>query len=385
MSTTIDEVRGIIEDQAARTRARIKSFETDLGAVKRQMDAIEEKAGRPAAGIYRGPESDDEYKAAFDRWIRKGDASALDALQRKAMNSGTDTEGGYLVLPEMDRTIDRIATTVAAMYRLADVVTIGSNRWEKVVKTSGMAMRRVAEGSGGGETTAPQYAKIGIDVHTAEVEPWVYNETLEDSFVNLEQDLSDEAGVSFAEGGGVEFITGNGVGKARGFLSYDIVANASYAWGKLGYIASGASGAFATPTATLSPVDALIELVHALKAQYRSGAAFLMNNETASLCRKFKDPEGRYIWTEGLTEGQPPRLLGYPVEIDDNMPAIAANSYSVAFGNFKRGYVIVNRTGTTLIRDNITTKGQTKFNFRRRFGGGVKHFEAIKVMKFATS
>jgi HK97 family phage major capsid protein len=353
---------------------------TDIG---KQMKAIEAKSNRPELDSKGQPITEEQKAAreAFDLFLRKG-VNALSETQRKAMNSSTDTEGGYLVLPEMDKAIDRIAPTISAMYRLADVITIGSNKWEKVVKKSGMAMRRVAEGATGGETTPPQYGKVQIEVFEAEVEPWIYNATLEDSFVNLEADLADEAGIAFAEGAGAEFISGNGVGKARGITGYDIVANSSYEWGKVGYIASGGAGAFAAS----NPGDKLIDLQHALKAQYRPGAVWLMNDATLGTTRQMKDGSGNfYLWQPDPTGSFGGRLLGHPVEVDDNMAAIAANSYSIAFGNFKRGYAIVNRSGTTLIRDNITAKGTTKFNFRRRFGGGIKHFEAIKLMKFAAS
>jgi HK97 family phage major capsid protein len=323
-----------------------------------------------------------EHKKAFSLYLRKGIDRDLDEIQRKAMNTGSDPDGGYLVLPEIDQMIDRIVPTVSALYRLANVVTIGTNKYQKRVKTSGMSMRRTADGSGGGETTEPKFANVEIEVFTAEVEPWVNNETLEDAFINLETDLADEAAIAFAEGAGSEFISGNGVGKARGITSYTNVANASYAWGKVGYIVSGKSAAFAS----VAPADKIVDLQHALKSQYRPGAVFLTNDATLGQIRQLKDGSGSYyLWQPDPAAAFGGRLLGHPVEVDDNIAALGAGSYSLAFGNFKRGYTIVNRTGTTIIRDNITTKGVTKFNFRRRFGGGITNFEAIKLMKFATS
>ncbi len=378
--STLDEVKGLIEDQGTTIKAR-------FAAIERDMRLIEAKAGRPPAvggGEQLSPEQT-AHKEAFARFLRKGDDAGLEELQRKAMNTGTDPDGGYMVVPEMDRFIDRIAETVSPMYRIANVVTIGTNKYEKLVKTSGMAMRRVAEGATGGETTEPKYAKLTIEVHTGECEPWVHNETLEDAFANLEQDLAGEAGIAFAEGAGSEFISGDGVGKARGILEYTKIANASYAWGKIGYVVTTASAAFPTASTSVNSADPLINLVHALKTKWRAGASWLMNSNTAGTVRKLKDADGRHIWSDSLVNGQPPQLLGYPVAIDDNMPDVGAAAYAIAFGNFKRGYTIVNRTGTTLIRDPYTAKGTTKFNFRRRFGGGIYNFEAIKLMKFATS
>ena len=368
----------------ADTVEQVAKINADLNQLGKQIEEVARKANRPGAG------GDDagltaeqvEHKQAFNRFLTKGDASQLDEIQRKAMNMGSDVDGGYLVPVEMDQMIDRIVPTISAMARLANVVTIGTAKWEKLVKTSGMSMRRVAEGGAGGESTNPKYAKIAIEVFEAEVEPWVYNATLEDAMVDLAADLAEEAAIGFAEGAGSEFIAGDGVGKARGITAYDVVANSSYAWGSIGYIASGKAGAFAS----VAPADKLVSLQHALKAQYRPGAVWLMNDATLGTCRQMKDGSGSYyLWQPDPAGAFGGRFLGSPVEVDDNMPAVAANALSVAYGNFKRGYTIVNRSGTVLIRDNITAKGTTKFNFRRRFGGGVNNYEAIKLLRMATS
>ncbi len=373
-----EEVKVAIDGLKSATLGRI-------GAIEKTLTELEKKAGRPKPGKDDPTPEHAEYRKAFDRYLRKGNDNGLAELQQKAMNTGSDPDGGYMVLPEMDQVIDRIAETISPMHRIANVVTIGSAKYEKLVKTSGMAMRRVADGATGGETTEPKFAKIAIEVFTAEAEPWVYNETLEDAFINLEADLANEAGIAFAEGGGAEYISGNGVGKARGILSYPIVANSAYAWGSVGYVVSGATAGFAIASASVNSADCLIDLQHALKTAYRGGATWLMNSATAGVVRKLKDAEGRHIWTDSLINGQPSILLGNPVEIDDNMPDIGAGAYAIAFGNFKRGYTIANRTGTTLIRDPYTSKGQTKFNFRKRFSAGITHYEAIKLLKFATS
>jgi HK97 family phage major capsid protein len=395
------EVKDLIEAQAKARKAEIEVLENEQKKSRAEVDAalakidnefvelrkqaleIEKKAGRPDLGSDKqeAPERA-EHRKAFERYLRKGDSSNLEELQTKAMTSSSDPSGGYLILPEMDAMIDRVVPKISAMYRLANTVTIGTNQYQKLVKVSGLAMRRVAEGGTGGETTAPTYSKLLIDVHPAEVEPWVHNETLEDAFINLESDLAQEAAVGFAEGAGAEFITGNGVGKARGITAYDNVANASFAWGKVGYIASGKSAAFAS----VAPADAIVRLQHSLKAQYRPGAVWLMNDATLATARQMKDGSGSYyLWQPDPLGAFGGRFLGHAVEIDDNMQDVGAGSFSVAFGDMSRAYTIVNRAGTSIIRDNITAKGTTKFNFRRRFGGGITNFEAIKLMKFATS
>jgi HK97 family phage major capsid protein len=362
--------------------AAIAAIKADMADQQKQFRELEKKAGRPQPGKDDTTPEAADHRKAFNLYLRKGRTDGLEDLQRKAMNTGTDPEGGFLVVPEMDAAIDRIAPTISAMFRLANVVTIGTAKYQKLVKKTGMSMRRVADGATGGETTEPTFARIEIEAHAAEVEPWVYNETLEDALINLEDDLAMEAAIGFAEGAGAEFITGNGVGKSRGIAAYSNVANSSYAWGSVGYIVTGKSAAFAS----VAPADKVVSLQHALKAQYRPGAVWLANDATLGVMRQIKDASGSYyLWNADPTAGFGGRFLGSPVETDDNVADIAAASFSLAYGNFKRAYTIVNRSGTTLIRDNITAKGTTKFNFRRRFGGGITNFEAVKLLKFATS
>lgn len=361
-------------------QATVDKINGEFTKLNNDLVEMAKKANRPQNDSKGQTPEQAEYKKAFGNFLRKGDENGLEELQRKAYNSGSGPDGGFLVLPEMDSEIIRVVGINSAIARLARNVTIGTDTFKKVAKTTGLAARRVGPGATGGESTGPKYAELEFTAHEAEAEPWVFNSTLDDSIVDLEADLTMEASIAFAELGGVEFATGNGVGCARGITAYDMVANANYAWGKLGFVASGASGDFAAS----NPADKVIDLQHALKAQYRPGAAWVTGDSTLAKLRQMKDGTGAfYLWQPDPLSGFGGRLLGNPVEIDDNMPAMAANSFSLAFGNFKQGYVVVNRSGTVVIRDNITAKGKTKFNFRRRFGGGVQNFEAIKLMKFA--
>ena len=360
-------------------QATVDKLNASFKSINDEVTEIAKKANRPATDGKSGSPEKAAYKTAFQQFLRKGDDTGLADLQQKAYNSGSGPDGGYLVDEQMDTEILRVVGVTSAIGRLARNVTIGTDTFKKVAKTAGMSARRVGPGSGGDETTNPKYAELEFVVHTAEAEPWLHNETLADAIIDLETDLANEAAISFAELAGSEFAVGTGVGSARGITAYDMVANASYAWGKLGFIAYGGAGAFAAS----NPGDALINLQHALKAQYRPGAAFVLSDATLALARQMKDGSGNfYLWQPDPLAGFDGRLLGSPVEIDDNMPTIAANSFSIAYGNFAQGYVVVNRSGTVVIRDNVTAKGKTKFNFRRRFGGGVQNFEAIKLLKF---
>lgn len=362
---------------------KVGTINADVIRLTGEISDIMKKMNRPgrASGEKTLTPDEQEHKDALARYLRDGKDAGLHDLERKAMSSGSDPDGGYVIDSEMDSAIDRIAGTISGMRSVANVRTIGSASYKKLVKTRGVSGGWLAEAATSSESTEPQYAQLEIVAHKMYAEPWVPNEMLEDAIYDLEMDLADEAGITFGETEGAAFITGTGVGSPRGIAAYTSVANASYAWGSVGYIASGAAGAFATS----APADKFIALQHALRAQYRPGAAWLMNDSTLGTARQMKDGSGAYyLWNPDPAAGFGGRFLGSPVVIDDNVADIAANSLSVFYGNFRRAYTIVDRRGIAVIRDPFTKKGVTKFHFSRRVGGGIVNFEALKAMKFAT-
>ena len=131
--------------------------------------------------------------------------------------------------------------------------------------------------------------------------------------------------------------------------------------------------------------DSIISLVYALGATYRANASFVMNSKTAGAVRKLKDADGRFLWSDGLAANEPARLLGYSVLVAEDMPDIASNANALAFGDFRRGYLVVDRLGVRTLRDPYTRKPYVLFYTTKRVGGGVQNFEAIKLMKFAAS
>jgi HK97 family phage major capsid protein len=363
---------------------KVDTINAELSKLGKEIDAILKQANRPKPGSEKGLTNEQiEHKQALNAYLRKGESGEqLRTLERKAMSAQSDPDGGFLVDEVMETEIDRVAAAEVAMRRLANVVTIGGASYKKLVKTRGLAMVWAGESESPGEGQSPQYSEIEIPVIRGEVEPWVPNDLLDDAMYNLEADLASEAGIAFAEGEGNAFLHGTGAKAPRGLLSYTAVANASYAWGKVGYIASGASGDFAAST----PADKLIDLQHALKQAYRPGAVWMMSDAVLAKVRQMKDGSGQYyLWAPDNTAGFGGRLLGSPVATSDYMPALAANSYSIAYGNYRRAYTIVDRRGIAVIVDKVTKKGTTKYNFSKRAGGGITNFEAVKLMKFAAS
>jgi HK97 family phage major capsid protein len=363
---------------------KVERINQALDAQKRVLDALLLDAARPTLSAERKAVTERdtlERKQAFDRYVRKGDSAGLDTLELKAMSAGAAADGGYTVPLEIEATIDRILATASPIRAIASVRRIGGTVYRKPIATQGAATGWVAETDARPETQAPTLSVIDVPAMELYAMPAATATLLDDSQVDIERWLAEEVQTVFAEQEGHAFVAGNGVTQPRGFLSEAVVADAAWSWGKLGYVASGADGAFAAS----NPADALISLAYAPKQAYRAGATFVMNRKSECAIRKFKDTAGNYIWQPGVAAGQPPTLLGYPVAEAEDMPDIAPGACAIAFGDFARGYLIVDRIGIRTLRDPYSAKPYVLFYTTKRVGGAVQNFEAIKLLKFSAS
>ena len=315
-----------------------------------------------------------EYSGAFNEFIRKG--AAIPHEIQAALTTQVDEDGGFAVPDETAKKVDRIVSDTVAMRKLATTVNVGAVTYKKLINIGGTTSGWVGEEQAITATSTPTLKALEFPTKIVYAEPAATQVMLDDSFFNVAKWLSSEISLEFIEKQDLAFITGDGVMKPRGFLDYTPVANASYAFGKIGFIKSGGAGSF-------SNSDCLIDLQHALKAGYRNNGSWLMADLTIAAIRKLKDSDGNYIWKPGILAGQPNTILSKPVVSDDYMPALAADSFSIAFADWKRAYVITDRMGIRVLRDAYTNKPNVKFYTTKRVGGGVQNFEAIKLMKFA--
>ena len=381
------EAKGTVDAVLTEKIEKINADITKMGEMKTQLEAVDKavaKLNAPAGGGNAVVDkAKAEHAAAFEKWFRKGGESALEAAKSLQIKAGlstlSDPDGGYVVAPpEFDKAIDRVAGTISVMRNLATVRTIGTNTYKKIVNTGGASSGWVAEKESRSETDTPTLKEIAINMKEIYAEPGATQLSLDDSYMDLASWLADEVSTEFNEEEGAAFVTGDGVAKPHGIAGYSMVANTSYEWGKVGYIAGGHA-------TLLNNTDKLIALQHSLKPAYRNGATFLMNDSTAETIRKIKDGEGNYIWRPGLTENVPDMLLGKPIAYDDNLADIGAGAYPLFFGNFKRAYLILDRMGIRILRDPYTSKGNVLYYTTKRVGGGVVMFEAMKALKIATS
>ena len=367
---------GLIADKLARIDAAID-------AQARRLDEMTLKSARPALGGDKVTRSAValEHKQAFDAYMRGGDAVGLAALEAKALSIGSNADGGYTVPVEIETEIGKRLTAISPIRSIAGSRTISANVYKKPFMTAGPAVGWVGETDPRTQTTSPTLDQLSFPAMELYAMPAATATLLEDSAVNIDEWLAQEVEAVFAAQEGTAFVSGDGSNKPKGFLSYTTVANGSWSWGNVGTIASGAAGAFAAS----NPSDALIDLIYALKAGYRQNAHFVMNRKTQSSVRKFKDTSGQYLWQPPAMAGGRASLMTFPLVEAEDMPDIGANSLPIAFGDFKRGYLIVDRLGVRVLRDPYSAKPYVLFYTTKRVGGGVQDFDAIKLVKFAAS
>ncbi len=367
----------VLEEKVARINAAIETHQRALDelALKGARPALD-RDGRAAVTLDRR-----EHKAAFEGYMRTGESAGLRTLEVKAMSVGSNPDGGYVVPFEIEKAIGERLTAISPIRSIAGVREISGNVYKKPFMTAGPAVGWVGETDARPQTTSPTLDQLSFPAMELYAMPAATATLLEDAAVNIDQWLAGEVEQVFAEQEGAAFVSGDGTNKPKGFLSYTNVANASWVWGDIGYVATGAAGAFPAS----DPSDVLVDLVYALKAGYRQNGTFVMNRKTQSVIRKFKDTSGAYLWQPPAVANGRASLMTFPVIEAEDMPDIAANSYSVAFGDFRRGYLVVDRQGVRVLRDPFTAKPYVLFYTTKRVGGGVQDFDAIKLLKFAAS
>ncbi len=348
---------------------------------KRQFDNLLLKSKRPALGSSQFTSiAQMEHKAGFTNYMRSGDEGNLRALEEKALSYGSNPDGGYLVPDETAAEIGRRLSIVSPIRSIAGVRQVSASIYKKPFAQTGPAVGWVSETALRPETNSPSLAELQFPTMELYAMPAATPTLLEDAAVDVDQWIAEEVETAFAEQEGAAFINGDGINKPKGFLSEPMVDESVWAWGNLGYIPTGVDAAF--PVSDSS--DVLMDIIYGLKAGYRQNAHFVMNRKTQAEIRKLKDANGNYLWQAPANAGMSASLMGFPLVEAEDMPDIASNSAAIAFGDFRRGYLIVDRTGVRVLRDPYSAKPYVLFYTTKRVGGGIQDFDAIKMLKFGT-
>ncbi|EEW9262985.1 phage major capsid protein [Escherichia coli] len=368
-----------VEQEKGKLAGEVETLNGKLSELDELKSALEEElkqVKRPTGGPQSKAAS--EHKTAFIDFMRKGKDDGLRELERKALQVGVDEDGGYAVPEELDRTILNLLKDEVVMRQEATTITVGGANYKKLVNLGGTASGWVGETDARPETDASKLGQIEPFMGEIYGNPQATQTMLDDAFFNVEDWINSELAIEFAEQEEIAFTSGNGTKKPKGFLAYasTLDPDKTRAFGTLQHILSGAAAGVTA--------DAIIKLVYTLRKVHRNGAKFMMNNNSLFAIRILKDSEGNYLWRPGLELGQPSSLAGYGVAENEQMPDIAADAKAIAFGNFKRGYTIVDRIGTRILRDPYTKKPFVGFYTTKRTGGMLVDSQAIKLLQIGT-
>jgi HK97 family phage major capsid protein len=379
--------------------AKLAQIEARMASLDEQKSAIaklEAKLSRPGfdGGKQDGEtQAESEYRRAFVGWMRnpssqeaqsKAQAAfkSLEATKATQTVTSTGSAGGFALPEVIERAIARLSVDISPIRGLATVRTVGSPDYKELFDINGSAFEWLGETDTRNQTNTPDMAEVAPTFGMASAKPQASEESLDDLFFNVEDWLTMSAAEAIAQGEGAAFVAGNGTKKPTGFLAGPTpvtTADSSRAFGTLQYIASGQAAAMPTS------VDTFLDMVYGIRARYRSNATWVANKLVLSAMRKYKDTTNQYLWQPSTQAGEPSTFLGYPVVEAEDMPVVAANAFPLAFGDFREGYLIADRVGMRITRDEITTPGFVKFYVRKRVGGKIRNSQAIKLLKTAAS
>ena len=353
----VQEMKSAVVEFASSFSAFQSDIHAEIKQQKERLTMLERKSTQAARPhLAASTDFDAPHQKAFDAYLRTGEDDGLRGLELegKAMSASVNSDGGYLVDPQTAASIKTVLNSTASIRGIANVVTVEAGSYDVLIDSSETGAGWADETSATTETGTPTIERIAIALHELSALPKASQRLLDDSAFDIEAWLAGRIADKFARAEAAAFITGDGVDKPTGILTHSAVADASWSWGNIGFVATGVDGGF-------DGGDAIIDLVYALGAQYRANGSFVMNSKTAGAVRKLKDGDGRFLWSDGLAAGEPARLLGYPVLIAEDMPDIAPGADAIAFGDFAAGYTVAERPDLRVLRDPFSAKPHVLF------------------------
>lgn len=403
----IEELKktGTVSPETQAKLDKIDGTIDELSAQKKTMETLITRASRPGLGSPGNPVANApefvEHREAFFDWVRRpgeperqmrvneavkaiAKRTPMNALERRATQviTSTGSAGGFALPEEIAREIDRLSVDISPIRQIARVVSCGTPDYKELIDIGGGTFEWLGEAATRNQTNTPDLAEVAPTFGMASTYPRATEESLDDLFFNVENWLIESSAEAIAAGEGAAFVNGNGTNKPTGFLAGPAplaTADASRAFGTLQYIPS--LQAAAMPTSA----DTFLDMVYALRARYRSNARWVASKAILAALRKYKDTTNAYLWQPSLIIGQPDTFLGFPITEAEDMPAVAAGTFPLAFGDFRQGYLIADRVGMRMTRDDITAPGFVKFYIRKRVGGKLRNTQAIKLLKIAAS
>lgn len=367
LNAKVDDV--VLNEKLDRLDTAIGSMQAAVDTNAKEVAALRlNGAGENVIGDLK---SDPEYVAAFKANMSRGTVQA-------ALNKGEADEGGHLAPIEWDRTITGKLIEASPVRANASTISISTAGFTKVFTDRAVSSGWVGESAARNETGTPGFSSLAFVPGELYAEPRATQQMLDDAAIDLEAWLAGEVQGEFSRQENIAFLSGDGVNKPHGLLTY-VTGAANAARHPFGAIKVKTSGG----AATLADADKIVDLIYDLPAEHRANAKFYMNRLTQGIVRKLKDGDGNYLWQPSFQAGQPATLAGYPVVELPDLPDVGANAIPVLFGDMAATYLVVDRVGVRMIRDNLTTKPFVKFYVTRRVGGGVQNPEAMRALRIA--
>lgn len=399
---TIEALRTEVKSQDVIQREKIARIEADLAetfkakqaadlerkALEKRLEEIEAKANRPGASF--GNAAVDEHKAAFLQYLRKGNddfrvVQKLREIEEKAadVRASTSASGGYALPKQLSDAVYKVQLDISPIRSIARVQMVGTTDYHEIVNRGGQAGEWVGEVSTRTlATVTSDFAEVVPTFGEMSAIPEATRHSMNDLFFDVERLLINDGAQRFAIMEGAAFISGSGTNQPTGFLTGTPVStsDASRAWGVLQYVPTGQAAALAT-----NPFDTFRTVEYTLKAGYRRNGKYVMNSLTMAALAVVKDTTGQYLLQQAVSAGLPDTIGGKPVILAEDMPAIAANAFPIAYGDFEAGYLIADIPGGSIIRDEVTHAGWVRFQMFRRVGGKMRDSNALKLIKISIS
>lgn len=364
---------------------------SDLDKVDHEISAYQRQNERivaAASGVTRYSGDSREHLEAFKAFLKSPkDMRAQQALRdldfRNASSGATDPAGGFLIPEIILGPLMRRAVNVNPFRQLVRVVEVQTRDVNFPLSNSNSTTGWVAEMASRPATVEATLANAKPTFGTLYSYVEASEELVMDSAFDIGTWFAEEAGDKMGEVEMTSIISGDGTDKPSGLLRVAPTtgADGSRAAGVLKYLPTGNAS-----TLGAAPSDLLITTIYDLKAGYRSNANWVMNSAVAGEIRKLKDSQGRFLWTDGIAQGEPATLLGYPVYIAESMAGVGANNFPIMFGDFSRAYILCENGGLRVtLDDNVTVPGRVKWYIRRRLGGTVYDNDAVRAIKVATT
>jgi len=396
--TDMTEIKGLVEainPVLVQLRSEVDSIKSRDGLdeqkftkmadeVTKKMETLQAEQTKLRAALARPENAADtsaEVKALeadgrkkLDLLFRKGIGGMLEI---KAMSSGSNPDGGYLIMPELSSTVVGRVFETSNLRQVANVEQTGSSSREFLVDDDEGSAEWLGEKSQATEDTA-QIGRKTIAVFDLGAQKRATNNMIADAYFDIEAWMRTKGADKLARAENTAFVSGNGVNKPRGFTTYAAWASAGvYERDKIEQINSG--------SASTITGDGLLALQWSLKEPYQARAVFGMKRATYGVALTLKGADQYFFGPLLLKDGQAQmQLLGKPVYFWDDMTALGSGALSVAYGDFSAGYTILDRSDLIVLRDPATAFPYTIFHMNRRTGGDVTNFDAIKLGKCST-